>query len=878
MDGTIKGRGHHSLQLRPNNSPTRRSQSNRQAFAPSPQLRWRGGDAQQADCLSLSSTQTRHTWPGLDDTAGHSGEAWGSTTRLTRSSARSSTGIQATCGDPRGGAPEDNLPPNITSYKTKSYKINAERALGKKLSAANRNQLFVLENNGDGVNILCQAGIYELLRRGACYHYSNFKKAGHRVEILVQRDKSQSVVQCTFRVKTYGGPTSYLADFYHTSTSIRVSGRGTKKFFDSDWHNLCDFVLDNNKSTDEAHNINNKLRQCLEEAIGMINDAKTKKHSPPSLDTNQQVAPSLDANQQVAPYLDANQQLAPSLEANQQMAQTIPPDESQRITRGQHMEDSLPANPCAVEVPNSQEATQAPPDPSQHTAAQVTPNQQQSKSLHTLHYMASPLPSYLHTAPPENNQIESVLQNNLQDTSDSPQDLDESPIHRPVEGARNGPSEVRDEPHISETLLQRQEDSAAGYTPSTGQDGAASVRAPRQQHKGNPGHQGEDPPSDRALWEARNLLKTLELRQKEIHACEADLQRREKKTTLLQRELTRREQSINSQEIQNQALRSTITHLERKVVELKEENQLLYARNTALESKANHSTDNFKAREDEEQQRRRSNEQHMRDHDFPYHRDHRQSFHRDHRQSFQSDHGQPYLSHHRQPCETHMNHLSQPRCCCCTTRENSQQPQVIIAPSFGYGNTPPYNLPPPQYGSWNYGPAPGPTFHSWMPPQGYAFNHPWVSPLVNPGNQHPWVPPHGRTGSPLFFSTPPSYYPQNNQRASPVQTQQVESQHRTQPQASTSPQQQTTGNSPAMEEVLQSGERRTITPPPWNGTYHTSTSPMTEAPNECPSEYEAGHQSRHPNRHNVDHQCERHASHHVYTEYTGGPPELSSPR
>ena len=100
-------------------------------------------------------------------------------------------------------------------------------------------------------------------------------------------------------------------------------------------------------------------------------------------------------------------------------------------------------------------------------------------------------------------------------------------------------------------------------------------------------------------------LKTLELRQKEIHACEADLQRREKKITLLQREMTRREQSINSQEIQNQALRSTITHLERKVVELKEENQLLNARNTALEGKANHPTENFKSREDEEQQRRR---------------------------------------------------------------------------------------------------------------------------------------------------------------------------------------------------------------------------------------------------------------------------------
>ena len=174
--------------------------------------------------------------------------------------------------------PEDLLPPAITDSKTRRYKINPEKALDKKLLASNRDKLYHVEKDGGGINITCQVGLFELLRKAACFYYSNFKTAGLTVEACVHRDSDTAVIQCTFKLKTYSGQVSYVVDLYHTSSKIRISGRHFAKFFESDWHRLGELIQDFCEySSQDAHSINSSMRHCLEEAIGIIQLQKSKK-------------------------------------------------------------------------------------------------------------------------------------------------------------------------------------------------------------------------------------------------------------------------------------------------------------------------------------------------------------------------------------------------------------------------------------------------------------------------------------------------------------------------------------------------------------------------------------------------------------------------
>ena len=178
-----------------------------------------------------------------------------------------------------GITPEDHLPPDFTEIKTKTYRMNPDKALSKKLIATGREIPYQLEKSGEGVNILCQAGLYELIRMAACCYYPNFKTAGLYATATVHKDKDRAVVQCTFKVRTDSGRVSYVLDLYHSNTTIRVSGRSYARFFDSDWFQLSDLVYDlcDSKGCD-VQQINQLMRQCLEEANSMILLQKPEKN------------------------------------------------------------------------------------------------------------------------------------------------------------------------------------------------------------------------------------------------------------------------------------------------------------------------------------------------------------------------------------------------------------------------------------------------------------------------------------------------------------------------------------------------------------------------------------------------------------------------
>ena len=199
------------------------------------------------------------------------------------------------------GTPEAMIPNDIVQYKSTKYNLKPAKALHKKLQATSRDELCLVESDGQGVNLHCQAGLYELFRRAACHYYGSFKNAGLYVNVLIQRDKQEAIVQVTFRAMNLSGQTSYLVDLYHTSSLVRISGRGQKKFFEDDWNKLDQIIMDINqvRRATDPQTLNTNIQRCLIESLATIQrnkvtKAKSRQHTLMGRDTYQNETPCTD--------------------------------------------------------------------------------------------------------------------------------------------------------------------------------------------------------------------------------------------------------------------------------------------------------------------------------------------------------------------------------------------------------------------------------------------------------------------------------------------------------------------------------------------------------------------------------------------------------
>ena len=212
--------------------------------------------------------------------------------RQTRSKQRAKTvALQSGEQNQTEGAiyvPELDLPMSTTTWKTTNYKINPEKSIDKKLSASLRNTFYHYSENGNGWNIQCQAGIYEILRRSTCQFYARYRTAGLEASSIVQRDLNQAIVQVTFKIKTNGGQVAYTVDLYHTNSSLRIAGRRQEKFFDTDWPKIS-LIIDNiNKGhpDSEAASLNKHIRNCLEHVRTQAIEVKNNRRRLKALEAN----------------------------------------------------------------------------------------------------------------------------------------------------------------------------------------------------------------------------------------------------------------------------------------------------------------------------------------------------------------------------------------------------------------------------------------------------------------------------------------------------------------------------------------------------------------------------------------------------------------
>ena len=165
--------------------------------------------------------------------------------------------------------PEKQLPSDTTEWKVAKFRLNTNKALNKKLKAADRDSEYALEEAGEGLTVICQAGLYELLRRASCQYYASFNVAGLRSQATVQTDQDSSITQVSFRIKTYGGQSSYTLDLYHTKSSIRLTGRSRQKFIDTDWHQIASIIQEMNdmRPTTDSATLNYNIQTCLKSIL-----------------------------------------------------------------------------------------------------------------------------------------------------------------------------------------------------------------------------------------------------------------------------------------------------------------------------------------------------------------------------------------------------------------------------------------------------------------------------------------------------------------------------------------------------------------------------------------------------------------------------------
>ena len=192
------------------------------------------------------------------------------------------------------GIPEELLPQDTTEWKNKRYKLNENNALSKKLGASKREIQYLVQENGGGLSIACQAGLYELIRRAACQYYAKLKVAGLTVYSIVHSDMNRAIVQVTFKLKTYGGQSAYVVDLYHTTSTIQLSGRNQHRFISDDWPALCEEIHEMNQlmSYTEPDTLNKTMRACLEDILSHTQEKRHKKgNQKPHREELEQLSP-----------------------------------------------------------------------------------------------------------------------------------------------------------------------------------------------------------------------------------------------------------------------------------------------------------------------------------------------------------------------------------------------------------------------------------------------------------------------------------------------------------------------------------------------------------------------------------------------------------
>ena len=131
--------------------------------------------------------------------------------------------------------------------------------------------------NGKNLVVHCQAGLYEVLRKGLLAYYTNSRNHQFECETTCLKEKGSGLfVQTTHRFRNIGGNVAYTINLYHTKSILLVNGKGTDNFIDSDWPDIMNLI--DTCAGNAPQLLNEQLRNCLVQLAGSISKGKRERN------------------------------------------------------------------------------------------------------------------------------------------------------------------------------------------------------------------------------------------------------------------------------------------------------------------------------------------------------------------------------------------------------------------------------------------------------------------------------------------------------------------------------------------------------------------------------------------------------------------------
>ena len=196
---------------------------------------------------------------------------------------------------------------NEIQFRRLDYSLNMDNSLRKKRRACERPVMCEATDQSNGVTITCQAGIYELLRRATLVYFSEYHNEGHSINMELGRDNEGNHVQAVMKLAYFpSGYNCYSITMYHTTSTIQINGKGSKKFFDKDWPKILRVIEEINhicKNTDPG-TLNDNMRSLLQEATQVL---KTRTRSTRSKNETSRDVPSVELGDDVTTRNQTNE-------------------------------------------------------------------------------------------------------------------------------------------------------------------------------------------------------------------------------------------------------------------------------------------------------------------------------------------------------------------------------------------------------------------------------------------------------------------------------------------------------------------------------------------------------------------------------------------
>ena len=124
--------------------------------------------------------------------------------------------------------------PNVIN---KSYTLNIQKSLAKKLEATKRTSVVYSMTDG-GLTIQADAASFELLKEAIMQYLKSFPAAKVEYKLTSSKDTGGNYVQITVKVTFLESGESYTVNMYLTRSSFLVNGKSVSRFLQTDLRNI----------------------------------------------------------------------------------------------------------------------------------------------------------------------------------------------------------------------------------------------------------------------------------------------------------------------------------------------------------------------------------------------------------------------------------------------------------------------------------------------------------------------------------------------------------------------------------------------------------------------------------------------------------------